>query len=179
MTDLSLYILDLSFNSIEAGSTCIEISIDENVYKNLLSIAIKDNGKGMSQDEISQVTNPFYTTRLSRNVGLGIPLFKQLCDLCGGNEFLITSNPNEGTFIKGTMNYDSIDLPPLGDIVKTISILLMNDVDINYRHTYNNNEFIFSTIKIKEELGPISFSQNEIRKWLEDYLNNNLNNIRR
>lgn len=179
MNDLSLYILDLSFNSIEAGSTKLAIVIEEDVYKNILSITIEDNGKGMDEEEVLQVTNPFYTTRSTRDVGLGIPLFKQLCDLCGGREFSIVSNPNQGTIIKGSMSYNSIDLPPLGDIVQTINILLMNEIDIDYRHSYNNKEFIFSTIQIKEELGPISFAQNEIRKWLEDYLNNNLKEIRR
>lgn len=179
MTDLSLYILDLSYNSIEAGSTKIAIEIEEDIYKNILRITIEDNGRGMSEQEVLQVTNPFYTTRTTRDVGLGIPLFKQLCELCGGQEFSIISNPNQGTTIRGTMSYDSIDLPPLGDIVQTIKILLMNEIDIDYRHSFNNKEFVFSTIQIKEQLGSISFTQNEIRHWLENYLNNNLKDIRR
>ena len=76
MKELSLNILDIVENSVKAGATLTEILIEES--SDILTITVKDDGCGMSDEIEKQVTDPFYTTRTTRKVGLGIPLFKML-----------------------------------------------------------------------------------------------------
>lgn len=77
MQELSLHILDIAQNSITAQATLIEIRIDENAADNVLDITIQDNGKGMDAEKVKKVLDPFFTTRTTRKVGLGIPLYRE------------------------------------------------------------------------------------------------------
>ena len=73
MKELSLNILDITQNSLTAGATLVGISLLED-EQGILTLTISDDGKGMSEEIVKGVTNPFYTTRTTRKVGLGLPL---------------------------------------------------------------------------------------------------------
>lgn len=175
MTDLSLFILDLVQNSIYANSSFIQIVVNENIKKNQFSITIIDNGDGIEQDSLSQVTDPFYTTRTTRKVGLGIPLFKELCEFSNGR-FQIISKPKEKTMIIGAMQYDHIDRLPLGKIEETIFSLFINShkADIQYIHIFNEKKFKLDTIEIKSILGEVPINNYDVMKWIKTYIIENL-----
>ena len=90
MKEISLHIMDIVQNSITANAKLIEISLVIDRKKDVISITIKDNGKGMSKEMLAKVTSPFVTTRTTRRVGLGISLFKAGAEGSGGS-FAITS----------------------------------------------------------------------------------------
>ena len=85
MTELSLNVLDIAQNCVKAKATLIEISVNANTEKDDLTIIIKDNGYGMDEETVRKVTDPFYTTRTTRRVGLGIPLYKMAAEMTGGS----------------------------------------------------------------------------------------------
>ena len=113
MEELSLHLLDLIQNSVKAGASLVEIIITEKA--GLLTIILEDNGCGMSEEFLSRVESPFTTTRTTRKVGLGIPLFKQAALMAGG-DFSITSRQGEGTRLTATFELDNIDRAPMGDL---------------------------------------------------------------
>ena len=179
MTELSLHILDIVQNSIKANATLIEIDINEDVKNNLLTIQIIDNGCGMDKDFLSDVVNPFRTTRTTRKVGLGLSLFKNACELTGG-KFEITSQLGNGTNVKAVLVYDSIDRQPIGDMASTISTIIGTNDKINYiyTHRFNQNSFEFSTSEIRKVLGEeISLGEIDVLKWIEGYITEEIENL--
>ena len=153
MRELSLNILDIAQNSISAGASLTEIVVNENTKENTLLIGIYDNGCGMTEEQVKSVIDPFFTTRTTRKVGMGIPLFKMSCEQTGG-KFTIESEKGVGTKINALYKTDSVDFTPLGDIASTIvTIVSMNaDKEFLYRRVLDDKEFIFSTVEIKKIL---------------------------
>lgn len=178
MNELSLYILDICENSIHADSKNLYLTIEENIKDNLLIITIEDDGRGMSKEVLEKVANPFYTTRTTRKVGLGIPLFKELCELCEGS-FEIKSTVGVGTKDVAKFKLDSIDLPPLGNIEDTLYCLACNDknVELTFKYIKGDKEFSFSTLEIKEVLDGIPFSEPSIMQWFKDMVKDGINEI--
>ena len=125
MNELSLHILDICQNSIKANANLIEIIITENKADNIYKIEIIDNGYGMNKKTLSEVADPFFTTRTTRKVGLGVSFFKMAADMAGGN-LEITSEVNQGTKVTATFQHNHIDRAPLGDIEDSLSILIKN-----------------------------------------------------
>lgn len=178
MRELSLHILDILQNSIAAEARLIKLIINEDLKNNLLVIEIIDDGKGMDKNKKESVTDPFVTSRTTREVGLGLSLLKEAAGRCqGGME--VYSVPGKGTKIKTEFKYDHIDRAPLGDIVGTItSFLAMNpDLEFVYRHIVEDREFMFSTAEVKGKLEEININHPRILNWIEDYLNDNLKEI--
>jgi len=177
MKELSLNILDIAENSIKAKATLTEIVIDET--ENTLTITVKDDGCGMSHEMLVAVTDPFCTTRTTRSVGLGIPLFKMSAEQTGGY-FSIESVPDEGnkqfhgTTVIGHYNKDHIDFTPLGDIVSTIITLIQGhpDTDFLYMHKYLGKQVRLDTRDLRSVLGDIPLDSYDIIKWIESELNN-------
>lgn len=179
MNELSLYILDLTENSIHADSKNVVLKISESKKDDLLAITIKDDGRGMSDETIQKAYDPFYTTRKTRKVGLGIPLFKELCELCEGS-FTIDSTLGVGTTVYATFKLSSIDLPPLGGIIDTLYTLICNEenVDISYIHEKDGNVFEFNTKEIKEILDGVSLNDPMVMTWFKEYVTNGLKEIK-
>ncbi len=176
MRELSLHILDLVQNSITAESKLIKVYIEENLSQNFFEIVIEDDGKGMEREFLQKVRSPFTTTRDTRDVGLGIPLFEALCNRCGG-ELEIWSEIGLGTKLKGCMERNNIDRPPLGRINETISsVLLFDTVDIEYIHKFDDNEFVFRSTEIKEIVGE-DINSPKVIKWINEYILENLQGI--
>ncbi|MEG1427498.1 MAG: sensor histidine kinase, partial [Oscillospiraceae bacterium] len=99
MRELSLNICDIAQNSISAGASRITIAIDEDLSADRVEIFIGDNGRGMTEEQVKSVCDPFYTTRTTRPVGLGIPLFKMEAEMTGGS-LSIGSKPGVGTELR-------------------------------------------------------------------------------
>ncbi len=178
MKELSLNILDITYNSIKAQATRIEISISECKAKNLVEIKITDDGCGMDEKFLQQVTDPFVTTRTTRKVGLGIPLFKQSAEDTGG-EFIIASKVGEGTSVYASFGLDHLDRAPIGDMSSTlISLIQANDgIRFIYRHKTDRGEFILDTDELHAQLGDIPLSEPAVLGWISEYINENLDEI--
>lgn len=175
MKELSLNILDITENSVKAGALLTQILIEETA--GTLILTVKDDGCGMSREILEGVTNPFYTTRKTRNVGMGIPLLKLTCEQTGGN-FSIESFSDEefpdshGTTVTASFNKDSIDFTPLGDIVSTITTLIQGhpDTDFLFRHTFPGGNAEIDTREIKAVLEGVPINTFEVIKWIEENL---------
>ncbi len=178
MKELSLNILDITYNSIKAKAEKIEISLSESVSRNLVEIEIADNGCGMDEEFLRRVTDPFVTTRTTRKVGLGIPLFKQSAEDTDGS-FTIRSKVGEGTVIYASFRLDHLDRAPIGDMSSTlVSLIQANDqIRFIYRHTTDKGAFTLDTDELHAQLGDIPLSEPAVLSWIGEYINENLDEI--
>lgn len=175
MKELSLNILDIAENSLKAASTLTEIKVSER--GNALEIQITDNGKGMTREILESVTNPFYTTRTTRSVGLGIPLLKLQAEQAGGELSIKSRHIDEfpdshGTVVRATFDKSNIDCTPLGDVVETIQTLIQGhpDSDFLFEHTIEDKQVSLDTRQLREILGEVPLNSYEVIKWIEEYL---------
>ncbi|MEG0367335.1 MAG: ATP-binding protein [Coprobacillus sp.] len=175
MDELALNILDIAYNSIRANASLIQIHIEDSCVNNLISIDIIDNGYGMTKKQVDKVIDPFYTTRTTRSVGLGIPLFKQNAELTGGM-FSIDSEVNVGTHVKAEFVKDNIDTPMMGDIVDTIATLIQANENIDYEFIYKSDDISFemNTKDMKDILGEVKINEPEVILWLKEYIKEGL-----
>jgi light-regulated signal transduction histidine kinase (bacteriophytochrome) len=150
LEDLSLHILDIAENSIAADATRIEIKVIEDVKNDLLTIEIADNGRGMDEDAVKRVLDPFFTTRKTRRVGLGLPLLAQAARESGG-DIEIESAPHSGTRVKATFGYSHIDRKPLGDLEGTLMALIAGNprIDFLYEHQKGDETIHLDTRELK------------------------------
>ena len=177
MKELSLNILDVTENSVSAGAKNIEVSLieDEN---GILTLTIGDNGCGMTPEVVKSVIDPFYTTRTTRKVGLGVPLLKMAAEQTGGS-IDIKSEVGVGTTVTATFDTKSIDFTPIGDMVSTLTTLIMGapDRDFEYIHRRPGAEVALSTLQLREVLGDVSLGEPEVIAWIKDYLTEQYNNF--
>lgn len=173
-----MHILDIVQNAITAEATLIQITIEESSVQDFISIQIEDNGRGMSNELLKNVTDPFTTTRTTRKVGLGIPLFKLAAEQANGN-FSITSAEGVGTIVCASMQQSHIDRSPIGDMAGTfLGLLAMNEhVDFVYTHSTDKGKFEFDTREAKKILGGGSLAAFEVAQWISDYMNEGLAEI--
>jgi len=162
MEDFSLHILDIAENSIRAGATLIKIRIEEDVDNNLLLITISDNGKGMDEEMLKKATDPFFTTKGTRRIGLGLPLLAQAARESMG-DFRITSEKGRGTVIEARFQYNHIDRKPIGDMTQTLIVLITAnpDIDFLYEQINNRGHRVIDTREIKKSTGnePVSLQK--------------------
>jgi hypothetical protein len=178
MKELSLHILDIVENSTNAGASRVKISINENLEDNTCSIDIEDNGKGMTERELEQALDPFYSTRTTRKIGLGLSLFKQAIEQCEG-QFSIYSQVGIGTKVSAKYQLNHIDRKPLGDIAGVLIQLICSFPEIYfiYQHSTGKGTFIFDSKEINETLGDVSVSDKNIRNFLNEMIHENLHEI--
>ncbi len=177
MKELSLNILDITENSVKAGASLTEISIVEN--DDTLTLTIKDNGCGMSEDVLKTVENPFYTTRTTRKVGLGIPLLKMAAEMTGGSlQIVSTTDPTDhGTTVRAVFYKNHLDFTPLGDIKETIVTLIQGhpDTDFLFTHQTKLNEVKLDTRELRAVLEGVPLNTYEVIVWIREYLNEQFN----
>lgn len=175
MKELSLNILDIVENSTKAKAELVKIEISES--NELLSITITDNGTGMDEETLKSVADPFYTTRTTRKVGMGIPLFRLAVQQTGG-EFSIVSTHidvdknNHGTEVRAVFNKTHIDFTPLGDIISTVTTLIQGhpDVDFHFNHTRGDRCVSLDTREMRQVLDDIPLDSFEILQWIKENL---------
>ena len=178
MKELSLHILDIAENSVKAKASKIEITVSEDTKNNLLTIGIKDNGCGMSEEFLKTVKDPFSTTRTTRRVGMGLSLFEAAAQQCGGG-LDIKSKEGEGTEVYVTFALNHIDRAPLGDMAGTIETLIGGspDIDFIYRHKKDGAEFVLDTEEIRETLAGVPLDTPEVILWIGDFINEGINEL--
>lgn len=173
MPEISLNILDVAENSVRARASLIEITVSVQPKEDRLSVTISDNGCGMTADQVKRAQDPFFTTRTTRIVGLGLPFFKQAAE-CTGGSFRIDSG--KGTTVKAVFILSHIDRMPLGDISSTIHTLIVfnEQIDFKYVYEYDDKSFSLDTREMREMLGDeISFMEPEVSLFIWEYLDNN------
>lgn len=143
MRELSLNVLDIAQNSITAGAALIRIEVLENTQAHTLTVGIYDDGCGMTEEQVKSVLDPFYTTRTTRKVGMGVPLFKMAAEQTGGS-FTVSSKVGIGTNVQAVFKTDSVDFTPLGDMASTVTTLIsMNtDREFLYRRGLDGKDFV-------------------------------------
>jgi signal transduction histidine kinase len=135
MEDISLHVLDIVENSIRAGAAEVRIEVREDRNADLLTVEIRDDGEGMSDEMKQKALDPFYTSKENKRVGLGIPLLMQsACE--GGGAFVIDSKPKGGTRITATFMLSHPDRKPLGDLDGTVRLLRFTHPEINFIYEY-------------------------------------------
>lgn len=178
MRTLAEHILDIVQNSVRAKATLIEVIVEEHKINNLCVLTINDNGCGMDAEMLKQAADPFFTSRKTRKVGLGISLLKQNAEAAGGR-LLLESKPRAGTRIRAEFQCSSIDRLPTGDIPQVLYLLLLShrSIELVYRHKTDKGEFKLSSRELEETLGDVSWQQKEIRNGIIDWIQTNLEEI--
>lgn len=178
MRELTLHILDIAANSVSAGAKKINISIDENLTSNTLNITINDDGKGMDEQMVNRVTDPFITSRTERKVGLGIPLLKYAAEACNG-WFSIKSEVDKGTTVSVQFQHSHIDRMPLGDVADTLLLLELGTPEINWIFSVKKNgkEFYFDDSELKQELDGISITDPDVIRYVRSIFENGIKSI--
>ena len=172
MPEISLNILDVAENSIRAEASLVEITVSVQPETDMLTVIIKDDGCGMTPEQAVSVQDPFYTTRTTRKVGLGVPFFKQAAESTGGS-FRIDSEKGKGTTVKAVFGLSHIDRMPLGDISSTIHtlIVLNGQTDFRYTYEYAEKSFVLDTRQMRQILGEgIDLSEPEVSAFIREYL---------
>ena len=175
MKEIALHILDIAENCIAAGADKVGISLGDDAETGVRTLRIRDNGKGMSQDEIRKASDPFFTSRTTRRVGLGIPLFRQHAEMTGG-ELNIVSRKGEGTVVTATFNRLHPDCQPLGDLEGSWVLLVSSNPGIEWELACRTREgeFSISTSEIRQELDVELIRGSELMNALKRMIRNNL-----
>lgn len=181
MREISLHLLDIAENSVAAEARNIHLQVHEDLAADRLWANVKDDGRGMSQELVAQVVDPFITSRTTRKVGLGIPLLKAAAEACAG-ELTIASTPGKGTDLQVAFQRSHIDRMPLGDLASSLLTLIVAYPEIHWQFDYRLTrlvagsietlEFNFDDIPVKEALEGIPLCEPEVlsalRQMLED-----------
>ena len=175
MKEISLNILDIAKNSTKAGATLTTITIDET--EDTLTLVIEDNGCGMTEEQVKSVCDPFFTSRTTRKVGMGIPLLKLSAEQTDGS-FNITSKAqaeypeSHGTKVTAIFNKKHIDFTPLGDVTFSITTLIQGDPDVDFLYVHTTPQGVVSldTRELREQLGDVPLSTYEVIVWITEYL---------
>jgi anti-sigma regulatory factor (Ser/Thr protein kinase) len=180
MKELSLHVLDVAKNSVKAGATLTKIEI-ERADDGMMTVRISDNGCGMSEDILKRVTDPFYTTRTTRKVGLGLPLWRLAAEQTGGYMTIESSTEagNSGTVVTAVFDTRSIDCMPMGDIVSTVVTLVSGSPDSDFLFTDSSSRRVISldTREMRAVLGEdVSLALPDVQLWMTEYLNEQYNN---
>ena len=174
MPEISLNVLDVAENSTRAKASLVKIFVEADTGRDILTIVIADDGCGMTPEQVEHVTDPFFTTRTTRKVGLGVPFFKLAAEMSGGS-FSIESEVGKGTTVTAVFGLTNVDRMPLGDMTSTMHnlITMHEDTDFLYRYTYDGDSFELSTSEMREILGGVSFQEPEISQYIREFLREN------
>ena len=178
MLTLALNILDIVQNSIRANASEIAVDISESKRNDLLEIRVSDNGTGIPEELLLKVTDPFVTTRTTRKIGLGLPLFKYQANLTGG-DLSIESGEGNGTTVNVTFTLGHVDRQTLGDSAGVMTILMSANPEISflYAHKTDTGEYRFSSLETKEYLGIEVFNDSQLLTDIKEMINENLRDI--
>lgn len=174
MQELSLNVLDLAQNSISAGATLIEITIEERPAQDALIISIADNGKGMSREDAQKVADPFFTSRTTRKVGLGVPLLKMAAEMTGGS-LTVSSELGKGTRIEAVLGLGHIDRMPIGDIAQTMTALIWCNANIDFIFICRGEsaQFTADTREFRKLLGEVPLNNPGVIRFIGEFIAEN------
>ena len=178
MQELSLNVLDIAQNSVRAGARLIEIMVDEQPESDTMTITVADDGCGMTPEQAAHVTDPFFTTRTTRRVGLGVPFLKMAAEMTGGG-LTIETAPSRGTTVRAVFGLTHIDRMPLGDIAATICSLIQCNPEIDFTYTYRRGgaSFTADTREFRAVLGDVPLSNPEVVAFIGSFIRENTREI--
>lgn len=178
MLELSLHILDIAENSIRARARRVTIDMTEDREADRLTLEIRDDGKGMTEEERKRALDPFYTTKKVRRVGLGLPMLAQAAANTGGS-LELESNPGAGTRVRVAFGLSHIDRQPLGDLPGTIVALIAGSPDVHfvYRHHRDGRAYNLDTDEIKREIEDVPINHIEVLKYIRHDVEDGLREI--
>ena len=175
MKDLSLNLLDIAENSVKAEATLTQLLLTQE--GDILTFQVVDDGRGMTEEVLKGVVDPFYTTRTTRKVGLGLPLLRMAAEMTGGRMEVASRHKdahpdNHGTAVTAVFHTDHIDCPPVGDLVATVTTLIQGhpDTDFHFVHTIGEKQVELDTRQLREILGEVSLAEYEVLQWISGYL---------
>lgn len=179
MKNIALHILDLAENSARANARKVQISITEDPLSDSYCLSIQDDGEGMGAEILQKATNPFYTSRTTRKVGMGLPLIQMNAERTGGS-FTLQSEPGMGTTMKADFALSHPDRLPLGEIDEVLVLLAVGipQLRLVYKHKTSSGSYCFDTEVIREIIGNIQDSNLEIRRFLKEMIVENLKEIK-
>lgn len=174
MQELSLNILDIVQNSVKAGASLIAITVEVSSVEKTMEITVVDDGCGMDEQQLLNVVDPFFTTRTTRKVGLGVPFFKMSAEMTAGS-FNIKSKVGEGTKISAFYHTDHIDMVPLGDMAATmLSLVSVNpDIDFTYIYGVDGERFTMDTSEVKTILEGLPVNSPQVLSFIKDFITEN------
>jgi hypothetical protein len=175
MDEIASHIIDIVANSVTAKATYIIVEITKDTGRDFLNLHIKDNGVGMDEETVKKVLDPFYSTKIGKKVGLGVPLLKGTAETTGGS-FRVSSVMGEGTEISASFDLSHPDLPPLGNLRDTILVLVVGnpDTDFRFQVTIDAKEFVLDTKEIKLLLDGVPINNPDVITFLSKYLDENM-----
>jgi hypothetical protein len=178
MLELSLHILDIVENSTRAGAKSVYITVVEDTAMDILSLEIRDDGSGMTEDMLKKVIDPFFTTKTVRNVGLGIPMLAQAAERAEG-KFAVESKNGKGARVSAEFRLSHIDRQPLGDIASSLVTLIAGntEVDFIYRHRRDGGEFILDTRDIRKEIEEVPINAMDVLQFIREHIQEGLKEI--
>jgi hypothetical protein len=181
--EIALHLLDIAENSVAAESQNISVHVHEDLLHDLLSASVIDDGRGMDAETVQRVQDPFYTTRTTRNVGLGIPLLKLAAEQAEGS-FSLQSEPGKGAWLEAEFRHSHIDRMPLGDLASTFLTLLISHPQIDWTFLYRvtdknkkSNHFLFESAELKSELGDISLTEPEVLTFVRGMIEEGIESV--
>lgn len=176
MRDLSMHITDIVQNSVRAKASLIQLRIEETV--DYLLMTFSDDGTGMDAETVQKVSDPFYTSRTTRKVGMGIPLFKQNAELTEGSVH-IESELGKGTVLKAVFGLRHIDRPPMGDLPSTVAMLITGNpgVELVFSYIKGDDEFVLDSREVKEVLGDVDIRLPKVTSFLKEMIEENLKEL--
>jgi len=171
LQELALHVLDLAQNAVEAGARHVGIEVVEDLAGDRLTIRVTDDGRGMDEETARKASDPFYTTRATRRVGLGLSLLRAAAEAAGGG-MSIRSEPGRGTTVEVTFQRSHLDRAPLGDVPNTLLVLVAGNPEItfSYRHVVDGREFVFDGAEFRAALGDLSPQHPAVLRWLRQAL---------
>lgn len=171
LKELSMHIIDIIQNSIEAGADRVSVTITEDPAADRFTLEISDNGRGMEKDLLARVTDPFFTTRTTRRIGLGLPLLKAAAERCDG-EMSIESTPGKGTRVYAAFRHSHIDRAPLGNMIDTVVNTIVGHPDLNlvFTHRVAEKSLVFDAAELRRELVDVPLDNPAVVTWIRSYL---------
>ena len=183
MREIALHLLDIAENSVAADGKEISIHVHEDLFNDRLSASVIDDGRGMDAHTLERVQDPFYTTRTTRKVGLGIPLLKLATEQADGS-FSLQSEPGTGAWLEAEFRHSHIDRMPLGDLASTFLSLLVAHPQIDWTFLYrvtdktnHSHDFLFESGELKNELGDVSLTEPEVLTFLRGVFEEGIGDI--
>lgn len=178
MQDLSLHILDIVENAIASHAAHVAIRITEDLDKDQMIVEIEDDGDGIPPHLVQKVVDPFFTTRTTRKVGLGLSLLQQAAQACEG-DLQVESQQGRGTVVRANFRYNHIDLKPLGDMASTMITLIVGNahMDFQYMHRKGDKTFYLDTVELKRELDDVPIEHPKVVQFIRDEITRGLGEL--
>jgi hypothetical protein len=178
MQDLSLHILDIVENAIASKASHVAIRITEDSDKDQMIVEIEDDGEGIPPHLLEKVVDPFFTTRTTRKIGLGLSLLQQAAQACEG-DLKVQSLQGKGTLVRASFRYNHIDRKPLGDMASTMVTLIVGNpqMDFHYVHRKGERTFIFDTLEFKRELDDVPIDHPQVVQFVREEIHKGLREL--